>query len=179
MGRERARAMSKPTACDSVFFSKCVQSNHENPTPNPQHIYPLEYDICYKMVCLICDFINNFKVNGYTEEKFYEFKRTTKSERTKLFLDIGRECYLEYQRTLFSNNAVDFQDMINDAARTLREVASLKEKLDFKYIIIDEYQDISRQRFDMAKELSKVTNAKIMAVGDDWQSIFAFLSDKT
>lgn len=127
-----------------------------------------------KMVYLICDFIKNFKTNGYTEDKFYEFIRIVKSERTKLFLEICRECYLEYQRTLSRNNAVDFQDMINDAARALREVATLKEKLHFKYIIIDEYQDISRQRFDMAKELSKVTDAKIIAVGDDWQSIFAF-----
>lgn len=127
-----------------------------------------------RMVCLICDFIKNFKTNGYTEEKFYEFIRAVKSERTKLFLEICRECYLEYQRTLAKNNAVDFQDMINDAARSLREVSSLKEKLQFRYIIIDEYQDISRQRFDMAKELSVVTDAKIIAVGDDWQSIFAF-----
>ncbi len=127
-----------------------------------------------KMVYLICDFIKNFKTNGYTEDKFYEFSRIVKSERTKLFLEICRECYLEYQKTLLRNNAVDFQDMINDAARALREVTALKEKLHFKYIIIDEYQDISRQRFDMAKELSKVTDAKIIAVGDDWQSIFAF-----
>lgn len=127
-----------------------------------------------KMVYLICDFIKNFKTNGYTEDKFYEFIRVVKSERTRLFLEICRECYLEYQRSLSRNNAVDFQDMINDAARALREVAALKEKLHFKYIIIDEYQDISRQRFDMAKELAKVTDAKIIAVGDDWQSIFAF-----
>lgn len=127
-----------------------------------------------KMVYLICNFIKNFKTNGYTEDRFYEFIRVVKSERTKLFLEICRECYLEYQRTLSKNSAVDFQDMINDAARALREVAALKEKLSFKYIIIDEYQDISRQRFDMAKELSNVTDAKIIAVGDDWQSIFAF-----
>lgn len=127
-----------------------------------------------KMVYLICNFIKNFKTNGYTEDKFYEFIRVVKSERTKLFLEICKECYLEYQRTLTINNAVDFQDMINDAARALREVAALKEKLSFKYIIVDEYQDISRQRFDMTKELSKVTDAKIVAVGDDWQSIFAF-----
>ena len=149
-----------------------------NPKPSQEVLEKLtsiqENKYVSKMVYLICDFINNFKVNGYTEEQFYDFIRTTKSERTKLFLEICRECYLEYQKALVRNNAVDFQDMINDAARALREVASLKQKLDFKYIIIDEYQDISRQRFDMAKELSKVTNAKIIAVGDDWQSIFAF-----
>ena len=149
-----------------------------NPKPSEEVLNKLvsikENKYVSKMVYLICDFINNFKVNGYTEENFLDFMRKTKSERTKLFLEICRECYLEYQKALVSNNAVDFQDMINDAARALREVKSLKEKLDFKYIIIDEYQDISRQRFDMAKELSTVTNAKIIAVGDDWQSIFAF-----
>ena len=149
-----------------------------NPKPSEEVLRKLlsiqENKYVAKMVYLICDFINNFKVNGYKEEKFYDFIRSTKSERTKLFLEICRECYLEYQRALATQNAVDFQDMINEAARALKEVDSLKQKLDFKYIIIDEYQDISRQRFDMAKELSKVTSAKIIAVGDDWQSIFAF-----
>ncbi len=42
------------------------------------------------------------------------------------------------------------------------------------YIIVDEYQDISRQRFELVTALSEVTNAKIIAVGDDWQSIYAF-----
>lgn len=149
-----------------------------NPKPSEEVLKKLtsiqENKYVSKMVCLICDFINNFKVNGYTEEQFYDFIRTTKSERTKLFLEICKECYLEYQKALVQNNAVDFQDMINEASRALREFAFLKQKLDFKYIIIDEYQDISRQRFDLAKKLSEVTNAKIMAVGDDWQSVFAF-----
>jgi DNA helicase-4 len=64
--------------------------------------------------------------------------------------------------------------MINESARLLREVKEMKKKLDFKYIIADEYQDISRQRFDLTKELSEVTDARIIAVGDDWQSIYAF-----
>ena len=72
------------------------------------------------------------------------------------------------------SNSIDFQDMINDSARILREKEIAKETLDFKYIIVDEYQDISRQRFDLTKELSKLCAAKIIAVGDDWQSIYAF-----
>ena len=43
--------------------------------------------------------------------------------------------------------------MINESARLLREVQEMKTKLDFKYIIVDEYQDISRQRFDLTKVL--------------------------
>ncbi len=127
-----------------------------------------------KFVNLICVFINNFKTNGYTLDDFYRFERANANVRTKLFLEICKECYLEYQKKLSQYNAVDFQDMINDAARVLREKQVTNEKLDFKYIIVDEYQDISRQRFDLTKELSKICNAKIIAVGDDWQSIYAF-----
>lgn len=127
-----------------------------------------------KLVKLICVFINNFKTNGYTLDDFYRFERTNANVRTKLFLEICKACYLEYQRKLSEENAIDFQDMINDSARILREKQIANERLDFKYIIVDEYQDISRQRFDLTKELSKICNAKIIAVGDDWQSIYAF-----
>ncbi len=127
-----------------------------------------------KLVKLICVFINNFKTNGYNIDDFYRFERSNANVRTKLFLDICKECYLEYQKKLAQCNALDFQDMINDSARILKEKQLAKEVLDFKYIIVDEYQDISRQRFDLTKELSKLCNAKIIAVGDDWQSIYAF-----
>lgn len=127
-----------------------------------------------RLVKLISTFIRNFKTNGYTLDDFYRFERTNANVRTKLFLDVCKACYLEYQKKLSEANAIDFEDMINDSARILREKQISGEKLDFKYIIVDEYQDISRQRFDLTKELSKICNAKIIAVGDDWQSIYAF-----
>ena len=127
-----------------------------------------------KLVMLICRFIGNFKTNGYNESEFGRMRAKTRNERTRLFLDICQECYFEYERFLKENNAVDFEDMINESARILNEVKEMKQVLDFKYVIVDEYQDISRQRFDLVKALSEVTNAKIIAVGDDWQSIYAF-----
>lgn len=127
-----------------------------------------------RLVNLICRFISNFKVNGYDADDFNRMYHSTQNVRTRLFLDICSDCYLEYQRYLKKNGAVDFQDMINESVRILREVQDMKQKLDFRYIIVDEYQDISRQRFDLTKALSEVTDAKIIAVGDDWQSIYAF-----
>ena len=91
-----------------------------------------------KLVALICRFISNFKVNGFTEDDFNRMYHSTQNVRTRLFLNICNDCYLEYQRYLNENQAVDFQDMINESARLLREVKEMKQRLNFKYIIVDE-----------------------------------------
>lgn len=96
-----------------------------------------------KLLNLICRFISNFKVNGYTVDEFNRMYHSTQNVRSRLFLDICNDCYLEYERWLKENQAVDFEDMINRSARILREVKEMKQKLHFKYIIVDEYQDIS------------------------------------
>ena len=41
--------------------------------------------------------------------------------------------------------------MINESALLLEDIAKMKDKIRFKYIIVDEYQDISRQRFNLVE----------------------------
>ena len=127
-----------------------------------------------RLVKLVCTFIQNFKTNDLVFDDFARFRTTSSNERTKLFLSICEQCYLEYSKRLKEYHAIDFEDMINDSARIIREEEVQGQKLDFKYIIVDEYQDISRQRFNLTKELCKLCNAKVIAVGDDWQSIYAY-----
>ena len=127
-----------------------------------------------RLVKLVCTFIQNFKTNNYTTDDFSRFRATSSNERTKLFLTLCEQCYLEYCKRLKEYHAIDFEDMINDSVRILREEELQGKKLEFKYIIVDEYQDISRQRFNLTKELCKLCNAKVIAVGDDWQSIYAY-----
>ncbi len=127
-----------------------------------------------KFINLVERFISNFKTNGYTVEQFDEWQTRAENVRTRLFLNICRQCFLEYEQYLHKHNAIDFSDMINKSARLLQEAPDVREQISFKYIIVDEYQDISRQRFDLVGALHDVTAAKIIAVGDDWQSIYAF-----
>lgn len=127
-----------------------------------------------KLIKLVCTFIQNFKTRGLKLDDFSDFREKAKNERTKLFLTICEQCYLEYEKRLKEKNALDFEDMINESARIVMQEQKKGTRLDYKYIIVDEYQDISRQRFNLTKELSKLCNAKIVAVGDDWQSIYAY-----
>ncbi len=128
----------------------------------------------FRLTILICNFISNFKTQGYPFEQFDKFRASTKNIRTDLFLEICSVCYLEYQKALKENHCIDFQDMINESANIIHKRLISQDMLDFKYIIVDEYQDISRQRYNLIKELSQLCHAKIVAVGDDWQSIYAF-----
>lgn len=131
-----------------------------------------------KLIQLVCVFISRFKTNNYTTSKFDEWKITLTDERTKLFIDICYQCYLAYMTELKNTRSIDFEDMINNAVNILDNMIEKNVKLPYDYIFVDEYQDISMQRFDLCEKLSKCSNAKIIAVGDDWQSIFKFSGAK-
>lgn len=128
-----------------------------------------------KLIQLICNFINRFKVSNFdSNTKFDEWQYSIKSERTKLFLEIAKRCFFIYETRRLEEGAIDFEDMINDASNVLDKRIADGDLLPYDYIFVDEYQDISLQRFDLCERLSKASNAKIVAVGDDWQSIFRF-----
>lgn len=90
------------------------------------------------------------------------------------FAKIANQIYEIYQRDLEKGNYIDFSDMINVAVDFLKENKEFyKNKYD--HILIDEYQDISTQRYEMIKELmNKNPKCKLFCVGDDWQSIMGF-----
>lgn len=128
----------------------------------------------FKLIIFMINFIEQYKTTGYGAGGFEVLRKKTDNPRTLLFLDIAQEVYNYYQSVLKQNNQIDFADMINDAHFYLKEIERQHIELPYKYIIIDEFQDIARQRFNLTKRLSDITKAKVVAVGDDWQSIYAF-----
>jgi DNA helicase-4 len=127
-----------------------------------------------KLIQFMIEFINGYKTKGYDESGFNVLRAKQGNVRTNMFLDIAEEVYKYYNGILRGNNQIDFADMINDAEKMLLEIAESNYKPSYKYIIIDEFQDIAKQRFNLTKALLDVTGAKVVAVGDDWQSIYAF-----
>lgn len=139
-----------------------------------QQLIKVESDkYIYRFAIFMETFISRFKTNGYEEKDFDVLKERTTNERNLLFLDIAKEVYRQYQAMLVQQKKIDFEDMINRAEKLLAS-SDIESELNYKYIIIDEYQDIARQRFNLTKRLAEVCHSKIIAVGDDWQSIYAF-----
>jgi len=110
------------------------------------------------------DFIN-FCINIISNMKIrnYEFKDND------IFINFINDLYDFYQNKLKENNYLDFEDIINEATNCLNN-----KNLNYKYIIVDEYQDISMQRFKLLKKVSDVSCAKVIVVGDDFQAIYNF-----
>ena len=80
----------------------------------------------------------------------------------------------KYQRELSSlleNHQATFSGLIKLAIQYLR---SGQIKTQFRYIIVDEYQDLSALRQEFLRLLLKSSQANLFAVGDDWQAIYGF-----
>ena len=127
----------------------------------------------YKYIILAQEFIDKFKLYDYDYNMFDEMINNNDSIRTKMFLKTIKPLYLYYQEQLEKRNLIDFEDMIVKATKILKNNNNLIVKK-YRYLIIDEYQDISKQRFDLVKELADLYSSNVVAVGDDWQAIFSF-----
>lgn len=125
-------------------------------------INELMYDYDNNAKKLVMTIINLYKAQNLDYRVFYKIPKKYK-EITLLVLRI----LIEYENEKKAIEAIDFDDMIN--------LATKKAKTNpYKYIIIDEYQDSSLIRVNLIKKLIKLNNAKLLVVGDDWQSIYRF-----
>ena len=139
----------------------------------------------FKFKNLLYDVISQIKSLENRElykEKIIDFinkKDTLIQERLSKQFDYINDFYLYYQNYLFGREeyGFDFNDMIYYANKYIESLNTL-ENDDVKYLIIDEYQDISSERYVFTKHICDMCGAKIVAVGDDWQSIFAFAGSK-
>ncbi|MDE0021014.1 MAG: UvrD-helicase domain-containing protein [Candidatus Poribacteria bacterium] len=85
------------------------------------------------------------------------------------------ECYAVYQKLLVDNNALDFDDLINQTVRLFKERPDVLEKYQdrFRYIHVDEYQDTNHSQYELTRMLAK-KRRNICVVGDDDQSIYSW-----
>ena len=85
------------------------------------------------------------------------------------------QIYAEYKKELAKANALDFDDLLLEAARLLKSVATVREYYNrrFQYILVDEYQDTNRPQYELMRLLAGERH-NICAVGDEDQSIYSW-----
>lgn len=131
-----------------------------------------------EFINLCCTFIVLYKSGdradseiGALQKKGRLLQSRFHKERTALFLQIVEPILTAYNIYLQEQNVVDFADMINSATHLIRGGHHVHP---YQWVIVDEFQDTSIARFALVNAILCQTGAKLMCVGDDWQSIYRF-----
>jgi DNA helicase-4 len=96
--------------------------------------------------------------------------------QSKIFAELLDELHIAYCQELQSQNAIDFDDMIIRAIKVIESGLVVPE---WKFILVDEFQDISAARMDFIQAIYlKGPQPSLTVVGDDWQSIYRFSGGK-
>ena len=116
-------------------------------------------------------FLRHFKSSGTSVEACRN--RVEKSQdkaRALAFLKIFESVLEAYQDRL--EDRIDFEDMI---VRATEHVEAGRYKSPYRHLLVDEFQDISEGRAKLLTALkAQHSDARVFAVGDDWQSIYRF-----
>ncbi len=119
----------------------------------------------------IFSFICKMKCNDLKIKTLKKKIRSVLDNKEKIFLIFTLDIYYFYQEELKSTLKMDFDDMIIYAYHLVKK-NGLRRK--YRYIIIDEYQDISYIRFKLIREIIRKLDAHLVCVGDDYQAIYGF-----
>ena len=122
---------------------------------------------------LVATFLQHFKGSRLAFSDLAERARTHYDrERAQAFFAVFSPIFERYRETLSRVGEIDFHDMINRATDL---VEAGRYRSPFRYILVDEFQDISPSRARLLKALlSSSADTQLFAVGDDWQAIFRF-----
>ena len=117
--------------------------------------------------------IGNAKMLGLDPERYAE------ENAGDYQIDEVTKVYRRYQKHLRENNALDFDDLLNETRLLLRNNADAREYLGgrFRYILVDEFQDTNAVQYEIVKYLASV-HGNLFAVGDDDQSIYGWRGAK-
>jgi DNA helicase IV len=120
---------------------------------------------------LVSTFLSHYKSNELTDKviknRIIVINGDNNKRRCLVFLELFLQIFEKYQSSLKKEKSIDFDDMIIEGRKKL-------EIENFKYVIVDEFQDISQGRAKFLKRIKELNNAKLFCVGDDWQAINQF-----
>ncbi|MGY3689157.1 DNA helicase IV [Vibrio coralliilyticus] len=128
-----------------------------------------------KLIAWLNKQLNQLSAMGCTKKEIQQ-RLVDHNDYTRLNSELALvwPCYQAWLDMLKSEGHIDFNIMITKATQ---HVMKGKFKAPWKYIMIDEYQDISPQRLALVEALCQQKderNCVLFAVGDDWQSIYEF-----
>ena len=125
-----------------------------------------------RLAVLLTTFLNHAKSQQLTTSQLGDRSQNRADwQRCQSFLSVYQQVRDRYQQMLAKKKEIDFHDMINRATSLIREGRWASP---YRYVLVDEFQDISRGRMDLLQAMAVHPQVTTFLVGDDWQSIYRF-----
>lgn len=170
------RPLGNPTKFIQVLIKHFGRAKDENISPIDYLVY---VDGLKKYLMSGEDKIlkvkSKLKIN---DEKFYDadgnFNKIIVEQEIARVGEVAN-AYGVYQQLLLDNNALDFGDLINYCLKLFKDRPAILEKYkkQFKFILLDEFQDTNWAQYELIKLLVS-SKQNLVVVGDDDQSIYKF-----
>ena len=127
---------------------------------------------------LVATFLRHFKSSGLSIDALRNRALGHRDpERSLAFVKLFEPIAKRYEQALEESGEVDFEDLINRATQ-LVEAGRFRSR--YRYLLVDEFQDISPAEAGLLKALLHSSpGARLFAVGDDWQAIYRFRGSDT
>lgn len=155
--------------CDSKLVMRKLILSDSN-TSNMMKL--VKKDKVYKSAMKKFNSEKEFFIN-YTVENLCLYKMGYSNDLSKSsyckYYEYLSNILLNYGKYIEKSKCVDFEDIINIAASKIKYLKSV-----YKYVIVDEFQDISLNRYNLLRIMNSLYNSCIFVVGDDWQAIYSF-----
>ena len=189
MAWKRALHESKETECLETTFNEFIQGTlfdklsreltargiKLSPRPEEELLSIIEnwVNSGTPLARLMSAVAKHAKSNLMTESEIRDAASRDRSlARARLFTSLLLPVIAEYERRLRASDEIDFEDMIGLAIDHLKANASSTR---FQLVLVDEFQDISVARARLVRTvLEQNPEARLFAVGDDWQAIYRF-----
>ena len=122
---------------------------------------------------LVATFLQHFKGSRLSPEEVRgRAAGSVDPGRAEAFLAVFLPILERYEKRLAECGEIDFDDMVN---RATGHLAAGTYESPYRYILVDEFQDISAGRAALLKALlGRPGSTQLFAVGDDWQAIYRF-----
>lgn len=156
-------------ALDAELRSRGVELDWNPDRPRPTSgAQPIEHE---RLARTIRTFMSHVKANSLSRDDLAARLADSPSPRTRIFLELYWEIHDRWEQELRAAGAIDFDDMLVQAADLLERNPDLST---YDMVLVDEFQDTSHSRARLVRALCQGPEKYLLAVGDDWQAINRF-----
>lgn len=123
----------------------------------------------------IREVMDKVKVNGDSYGAVFKRGKSDKHDRVSTFYTLAEPIFRGFDEHCTKRSYLDFNDLLIKLLEVLdldHDVRGMLQQR-FKYILVDEYQDVNNLQVQLVDKLL-APEAQLFCVGDDWQSIYGF-----